>query len=109
MQLLRRVLFQDSPHDDVQPDQAHGSDDQEEHPACRPDAGPAQEVAENDGADEAAEAAEHADDAANHAHIARKIIGYVAIDRRLADAGDDADNEDEPGEDPDIGLEENMR
>ena len=33
----------------------------------------------------------------------------MAIHRSLADAHGDADDEDQPGEDPDVGLEEDMR
>ena len=71
--------------------EADDREDEEEHPAGRPDAGPLEQVAEDDRADEAAEPADHADDPADDADVVREVVGDVAVDRRLPDPHRDAD------------------
>ena len=74
-----------------------------QHVVHRP--GALEQVSEDHRTDEAAESTEDADDATHSADVVGIIVGNVLVDSGLANAHQDANDEYQCGEDPNIGLE----
>jgi hypothetical protein len=72
---------------------AKRDDHEQQHEAAGPDAGEVVQHAEGDRQDEAAEAADHADEAADRADVVRVVDRDVLVDRRLAEAHEEAEHE----------------
>ena len=70
-------------------------DQEQQHEAAGPDAGQIVEHAEGDRQNEAAETADHADQPADRADIVRVVDRDVLVDRRLAQAHEEAEHEDQ--------------
>ena len=77
----------------MHPHQRHGNDEEQQPEAALPDARQIVERAEGDGQDEAAKAADKTDDATDRADAIRIIDGDVLVDRRLAEAHEEAEHE----------------
>ena len=91
---------------DVKPYYARHRQQEQEHPGGGPPADAFQQVTEYHRAEEAAQPTEHSDHATHDTDFGGEILGDVLVHARLADPHGDADDEDENGKDPDIGLEE---
>ncbi len=90
---LGRGLALHLPHGGVHPDRGRDDDGEEQPEAALPDAREVVQRAEGDGQDEAAEAAHEAHHAAHRADAAGVVDGDVLVDRRLAEAHEEAKDE----------------
>ena len=77
----------------MHPHQRDGDDQEQQPEAALPDAGQVVERAEGDRQDEAAEAADQTDDAADRADAVGIVDRDVLVDRRLAEAHEEAEHE----------------
>ena len=84
---------------------ASARDGEQRHEAALPDAGEVVEQAEQDRQHEAAEAADQADHAADRAHVVWVVDRDVLVDRRLAEAHEEAEHEHDHREGEQPGLE----
>jgi hypothetical protein len=75
----------------VHPHQRHRADDEQQHEAGGPDADDVVQRAEGDRQDEAAQAADQPDHATHGADTARVVDRDVLVDRRLAEAHEEAE------------------
>ena len=89
----------------VHPHQREARDGEQRHEAALPDAGEVVEQAEQDRQHEAAEAADQADHAADRADVVGVVDGDVLVDRRLAEAHEEAEHEHDHREGEQPGLE----
>lgn len=92
-------------NDEVHPDEAGDTDEGKKQPAGCPEPGAFEEIAEEDGTDKSAESAENSNEPADYADVVREVFGDVLVYSGFADAHHNSGGENEPGEDPHIGLE----
>ncbi len=107
-QQLGRLLLHDSTNNDVHPKEQRGGQDEKEHPARGPQTGLAEKVTEDHGTNETTKTAQDPDDATDHADIVGEVVWYVLVHRGFADPHKRPDDETQAGEDPDVGLEEDV-